>query len=119
MQPWTQVYDPAGNLWLSSIVAALPIVFFFLALTALRLKGHVAGAITVVIALAVAVLFYGMPAGAAVAAAGYGFAIGLWPIAWIIVAAVFLYKITVQAPASSTSSAPRWCRSPRTSGCRC
>ncbi|QCN98550.1 L-lactate permease (plasmid) [Azospirillum argentinense] len=96
MQPWTQVYDPAGNLWLSALVAALPIIFFFIALTMLRLKGHVAGTITVAISLAVAILFYKMPVGMALASAGYGFLYGLWPIAWIIVAAVFLYKITVK-----------------------
>ncbi|QCO05562.1 L-lactate permease [Azospirillum argentinense] len=96
MQPWTQVYDPAGNLWLSALVAALPIIFFFIALTVLRLKGHVAGTITVAISLAVAILFYKMPVGMALASAGYGFLYGLWPIAWIIVAAVFLYKITVK-----------------------
>ena len=96
MQTWTQVYDPAGNLWLSAFVAALPIIFFFLALTVLRLKGHIAGTITVAISLAVAILFYKMPVGMALASAGYGFLYGLWPIAWIIVAAVFLYKITVK-----------------------
>ena len=96
MQSWTQVYDPAGNLWLSALVAALPIIFFFVALTVLRLKGHIAGTITVAISLAVAILFYKMPVGMALASAGYGFLYGLWPIAWIIVAAVFLYKITVK-----------------------
>lgn len=96
MQPWMQIYDPLGNLWLSALVAALPIIFFFVALTMLRLKGHIAGTITVAIALAVAVLFYQMPASMAFAAAGYGFAYGLWPIAWIIVAAVFLYKVAVK-----------------------
>jgi len=96
MQPWTQIYDPLGNLWLSSLVAALPIVFFFVGLTVLRLKGHVAGTLTVAIALAVAVLFYHMPLGAALASVGHGFVFGLWPIAWIIVAAVFLYKVTVK-----------------------
>ncbi len=96
MQPWTQVYDPAGNLWISSLFAALPIAFFFLALTVFRMKGHVAGMLTVAIALLVAVFFYGMPGRMALAAAADGFAIGLWPIAWIIVAAVFLYRITVK-----------------------
>jgi lactate permease len=38
-----------------------------------------------------------MPVDMAFAAAGYGFAYGLWPIAWIIVAAVFLYKLTVKS----------------------
>ncbi|RJF79682.1 L-lactate permease [Azospirillum cavernae] len=96
MQPWMQVYDPAGNLWISSLIAALPIIFFFVALAVLRMKGHVAATITVAIALAVAILFYKMPLGMGFASAVYGFLYGLWPIAWIIVGAVFLYKITVK-----------------------
>ena len=96
MQPWMQIYDPLGNLWLSSLVAALPIFFFFIALAVLRMKGHIAGTITVAIALAVAIFFYKMPVEMALASAGYGFLYGLWPIAWIIIAAVFLYKITVK-----------------------
>jgi L-lactate permease len=91
-----QIYDPLGNLWLSSLVAALPIIFFFVALAVLRMKGHVAGTITVAISLAVAIFFYKMPVEMALASAGYGFLYGLWPIAWIIIGAVFLYKITVK-----------------------
>ncbi|KMN29912.1 L-lactate permease [Chromobacterium sp. LK1] len=93
---WTQNYFPSGGMALSALMAALPIIFFFLALAVFRLKGHVAGSLTVLLALLVAILFYGMPAGMALAAAGFGFAYGLWPIAWIIIAAVFLYKITVK-----------------------
>ena len=93
---WQQNYDPAGNIWVSALVALIPIVFFFLALTKLRLKGYQAGTVTVVLALAVALLFYRMPVSAALASAVYGFFYGLWPIAWIIVAAVFLYKISVK-----------------------
>ncbi|MBS0293842.1 MAG: L-lactate permease [Proteobacteria bacterium] len=93
---WQQNYDPAGNIWISALVALIPIVFFFLALTRLRLKGYQAGTITVLLALGVALLFYRMPASAALASAVYGFFYGLWPIAWIIVAAVFLYKISVK-----------------------
>ena len=96
MQTWQQIYDPLGNLWLSSAVAAIPIVFFFIALAVFRLKGHIAGTITVALALLVAILFYGMPVSMALASAGYGFLYGLWPIAWIIVTAVFLYKVTVK-----------------------
>ncbi|MDA8450478.1 L-lactate permease [Acidovorax sp. NCPPB 3859] len=92
---WQQNYDPAGNIWISALVALIPIVFFFLALTRLRLKGYQAGTITVLLSLAVALLFYRMPASAALASAVYGFLYGLWPIAWIILAAVFLYKISV------------------------
>jgi L-lactate permease len=96
MQNWQQLYDPLGNIWLSSLIAALPILFFFFALTRLRLKGYIAGTITVPIALAVALLFYRMPIDRALASAVYGFLYGLWPIAWIIIAAVFVYKITVK-----------------------
>ena len=95
-QAWLQNYDPVGNIWLSALVALIPIVFFFLALTKLRLKGYVAGTITVLLALAVALFFYRMPVTAALASVVYGFFYGLWPIAWIIVAAVFLYKISVK-----------------------
>lgn len=93
---WSQNYDPAGNVWVSALVALIPIIFFFLALTKLRMKGYIAGTITVALALAVALLFYRMPVASALASAVYGFFYGLWPIAWIIVAAVFLYKVSVK-----------------------
>jgi L-lactate transport len=97
MQPWNQVYMPlADNLWLSALVAAIPIIFFFVALAVLRMKGHIAGLITVALAVVIAILVYQMPASMALAATGYGFLYGLWPISWIIVAAVFLYKLTVK-----------------------
>ena len=96
IQPWEQLYDPAGNLWLSSLIALLPIAFFFVALAVLRMKGWLAGTITVAIVLAVALLFYRMPVAQALGAAGFGFLYGLWPIAWIIIGAVFLYKIAVK-----------------------
>lgn len=89
MNLWQQNYDPAGNIWLSSLIASLPILFFFFALIKLKLKGYVAASWTVVIALAVALLFYKMPVDHALASVVYGFFYGLWPIAWIIIAAVF------------------------------
>ncbi|ROO38128.1 lactate permease LctP family transporter [Pseudomonas sp. 7SR1] len=97
MQTWQQLYSPLGSLGLSALAAVIPIVFFFLALAVFRLKGHVAGSITLALAIAVAILAFQMPVDMALAAAGYGFAYGLWPIAWIIVAAVFLYKLTVKS----------------------
>ncbi|EKJ6348518.1 L-lactate permease, partial [Escherichia coli] len=93
---WSQDYDPVGNIWLSSLTASLPILFFFFALIKLKLKGHVAATWTVIIALIVALLFYKMPLTAALASVLYGFFYGLWPIAWIIIAAVFVYKISVK-----------------------
>ncbi len=58
-----------------------PIVFFFFALIKLKLKGYQAGTITVVLALLVALLLYGMPVPQSLASVAYGFLYGLWPIA--------------------------------------
>ncbi|WP_025119967.1 MULTISPECIES: L-lactate permease [unclassified Serratia (in: enterobacteria)] len=96
MEAWQQVYDPIGNIWLSSLIAALPIAFFFFALIKLKLKGHIAATLTVGIALLVALFLYRMPIDRALAAVVYGFFYGLWPIAWIIIAAVFVYQISVK-----------------------
>ncbi|MGG3400993.1 L-lactate permease [Bacillus cereus] len=96
MNTWTQVYDPFGNIWISAAVALIPIIFFFLALAVFRMKGYVAGVITVVLTILVALFAYKMPFTMAMAATGYGFLYGLWPIAWIIIMSVFLYKISVK-----------------------
>ncbi len=97
MQTWQQLYTPLGSLGLSAAAALIPIVFFFLALAVFRLKGHIAGSITLALSMLLAIFAFQMPTDMALAAAGYGFAYGLWPIAWIIVAAVFLYKLTVKS----------------------
>ncbi len=96
LQHWQQIYDPMGNIWISSLVALIPIIFFFLALAVFRMKGSVAGTITVVLALLVSLFAYQMPTAMAFASMVYGFLYGLWPIAWIIIGAVFLYKISVK-----------------------
>ena len=96
MQIWQQNYDPLGNIWLSSLIALIPILFFFFALIKLKMKGYLAATTTVVLALLVALFLYQMPVAQALAAVVYGFLYGLWPIAWIIVAAVFVYKISVK-----------------------
>ncbi len=96
LQQWQQIYDPMGNIWLSSLIALIPIIFFFLALAVFRMKGSVAGTITVILALLVSLFSYQMPVVMAFASMIYGFFYGLWPIAWIILGAVFLYKISVK-----------------------
>jgi len=89
---WTQVYDPFGH-W--SLVAALPILVLFGLLAGLKVKPHwcaVAGASTAVL---VAILCFGMPLGLAAISFGYGVAFGILKIAWIVLAAVYLYDIAV------------------------
>src|SRR5512142_19587 len=93
---WTQVYDPLGHWWLSTLVAALPIIVLLGLLAGLRVRPHlcaIAGAATAVI---VGMVVFGMPGRMATAAFGYGVAFGVLKIAWIVVAAVYLYDITVE-----------------------
>ncbi|AZS49920.1 L-lactate permease [Entomomonas moraniae] len=97
MQAWQHLYDPFNNIYLSALVATIPVIFFFLALTVLRLKGHIAGAITLLLSIAIAIFAFAMPVKMALLSAVHGFIYGLWPIAWIIIGAVFLYKLTVKS----------------------
>lgn len=94
---WSQIYNPVGHsaAW-SALVAAVPILYFFWALAIRRMKGHVAALTTVVLAIVDAVLVFHFPFGKAVSSTLYGMFTGLWPIGWIVFAAVFLYKITVK-----------------------
>lgn len=94
---WNQIYDPLGNPWLSALVALIPIAVFFISLLVLKLKGQWAGLLTVLSAIIIAVFVYEMPMDKALWSFGYGAFYGLWPIAWIIIAAIFLYKLTVKS----------------------
>lgn len=93
---WTQNFDPAGRIALSAAVAVIPICVLFWALAVRGLKGHVAGLLTTLVAILVAVLGFGMPVRLAIAATLQGALYGLFPIGWIVVAAVFLYNLTVK-----------------------
>jgi lactate permease len=93
---WTQIYDPLGHWWLSTLVAGLPIIVLFGLLAGLRVKPHwcaIAGAVT---AVAVAIVFFKMPPALAAMSFGYGVAFGVLKIAWIVLAAVYLYDISVE-----------------------
>ncbi|WP_066386799.1 lactate permease LctP family transporter [Helicobacter himalayensis] len=94
---WVQNYYPFENIWLSAFVAFLPILVFFVSLVVFKLKGHTAGFLTVVSAAVIAVAVYGMPIDKMAWSFVYGALYGFWPIAWIIIAAIFLYKLTVKS----------------------
>ncbi|WP_288546830.1 L-lactate permease, partial [uncultured Helicobacter sp.] len=94
---WIQNYNPLGNMWLSALVAFLPIVLFFLCLVVFKLKGYAAGLLTLLSAIVIAIFVYDMPTTKALWSVVYGALYGMWPIAWIIIAAIFLYKLTVKS----------------------
>ncbi len=92
-----QVYDPLGNIWLSALVALSPIALFFISLIVFKLKGYSAGFLSLVLSIIIALFVYKMPAQMVSTSFFYGFLYGLWPIAWIVIAAIFLYNLSVKS----------------------
>ena len=93
---WHQIYNPLGSAWLSTLVAALPIVILLGGLALFKLRAHVAALLGLASAVLAAVLAFGMPAGMAARTAGLGAAYGLFPIGWIILNVIFLYDLTCE-----------------------
>ena len=90
-----QVYDPvSGSLGLSSIFAVLPLITLFVLLGGVKMKAHWAALISLAVALVVAIVVYSMPAGQAFDSAAEGAAFGLFPIMWIVINAVWIFKMT-------------------------
>ena len=94
---WQQVYDPLNSSALSALVAAVPIIFFLLGLTVLKLSGIKSAVISLVIALVIGGAIFGMPVTAGAGSILYGFLSGMWPIGWIVLMAVWLYRISVRS----------------------
>lgn len=95
--PWTHNYSALGSIGLTALAVALPILFLFWALAIKRMKGHVAGILTLLFTIIDVVLVYKMPVSIALSASILGILNGLFPIAWIVISAVFLYNLTVEA----------------------
>lgn len=85
------------SLALSALVAALPLITVFVTLGWLRWKAHWAGLAALAVAILVAVIGFGMPAGLAALSATQGAAFGLFPIMWIVFTAIVLYQVTVRS----------------------
>jgi len=93
---WQQNYTPvAGSLGASAPLAAIPILALVVMLGVLRRPAWQAALVALASALVVALGVYHMPAKLALAAALYGAATGLFPIAWIVFTAIMLYRLTV------------------------
>src|SRR5580698_1819124 len=92
---WQQNYIPLANLPLSALVAALPIFTLLFLLAVLRKPAWIAALCGLAATILVAIFLYGMPAGNVAGAVTYGAAFGLFPIGWIVIWAVFLYRLTL------------------------
>jgi lactate permease len=99
---WNQVYNPLGNAALSTVVAALPVVTLLVLIASGKMKAHVAALIALLVAILVAVILFTMPAGLAIRASILGAVIGFFPIGWIVLNVIFMYRLTVEKGAFET-----------------
>jgi lactate permease len=95
-RPWAQGYDPLGHWWLSTICAALPVVVLLGTLALFRMKAHYSAFLGLITAILVASGLFHMPIKMASIAAIYGACYGLFPIGWIILNVIFLYRMTCE-----------------------
>lgn len=95
MEIWAQNYDPLNNPWMSTILAALPIIVLLGSIAIFHLRIHLAAILGLVVAVAVALFIFRMPGEAVTATTLYGSAYGLFPIGWIVLNLIFLYQLTV------------------------
>jgi lactate permease len=94
---YVQELEPvADSLGLSALVAALPLVIVLVLLGGVRMKAHLAGLTGLLAAALVAWLAYGMPPGQTVSSAAQGAVFGLFPILWIVVNALWVYRMTLR-----------------------
>ena len=94
--PWPQNYDPLHSLIGSSLAAAVPVVLLLMLLAVWHVRAHIAALAGLLTAIGIAIGVFGMPAPIALAAAGTGAAFGLFPIGWIVINAVFTYRLAVE-----------------------
>jgi lactate permease len=93
---WRQIYDPLNAWPVSTAIAALPVITLFFVLVVLRQRVWVAALAGMVVAIAGALLVFGMPATFVGNAALLGLVFGMTRVAWIIIASMFLYSIAVE-----------------------
>ena len=93
---WNQIYNPLGNSALSTIAAALPVVTLLVLIASGKVKAHIAAIIALIVANLITILIYSMPAGMSVRASLLGVVVGFFPIGWIVLNVIFLYRVTVE-----------------------
>src|SRR5438045_4171684 len=93
---WNQVYDPFSNQTLSTIAAALPVVTLLVLIASNKGKAHSAAVIALIVANLVAILIFTMPANMSIRATILGAVTGFFPIGWIVLNVICLYRLTVE-----------------------
>jgi lactate permease len=101
---WNQVYDPFNSPVLSTLAAALPVVCLLVLIASGKVKAHLAALVALALAILVAVFLFTMPVGLALRAAVLGAVAGFFPIGWIVLNVIFLYRLTVATGAFATLS---------------
>ncbi|MCC6587024.1 MAG: lactate permease LctP family transporter [Bryobacterales bacterium] len=97
MNVWVQNYNPLGNAWLSTIVAALPVLVLFYLLAVTKVIAHRAAVWAFLLAVALAIGVFGMPVPMVGAAVAQGLIYAVVRIIWTLVCAVFVYELTVES----------------------
>jgi lactate permease len=93
---WNQIYNPLGNAALSTVAAALPVVTLLVLIASGRVKAHIAAVIALIVANIITIFIYTMPAAMSFKASLLGVVVGFFPIGWIVLNVIFLYRITVE-----------------------
>jgi lactate permease len=93
---WNQIYNPLGNTALSTIAAAIPVVTLLVLIASGRVKAHIAAIIALVVANLITIGIYAMPANMSIRASLLGVVVGFFPIGWIVLNVIFLYRVTVE-----------------------
>src|ERR1022692_3266119 len=99
---WNQVYSPLGSAALSTIAAALPVVTLLVLIASNKVKAHVAAVIALIVANLVTIFIFTMPAGMSIRASVLGAVTGFFPIGWIVLNVIFLYRLPVAKSAFET-----------------
>src|SRR4030088_907502 len=93
---WNQVYYPFNNSALSTIFAALPVVTLLVLIASHKVKAHIAAIIALIVANLLAIFVFTMPAGMSLRATLLVRITGFFPIGWIVLNVIFLYRLTVE-----------------------
>jgi lactate permease len=93
---WNQIYNPLNSTFLSTCAAALPVVTLLVLIASNKVKAHIAAVIALIVANLVAIVIFTMPADMSLRASVLGAVTGFFPIGWIVLNVIFLYRLTVE-----------------------